>query len=400
MRDNDPSASEAAQSPLKTVDFGRVEAAIEAIRAGKMVILLDDSERENEGDLAMAAELVSPEAINFMARYGRGLVCLTLTRERVAALQLPPMASENTSTFGTAFTVSIEACRGVTTGISAADRAHTIRTAVSDGTQPRDLARPGHVFPLSAQDGGVLVRPGQTEGSVDLARLAGLKPAGVVCEIMRDDGSMARLPDLVAFAGQHRLVMLTIADLVAYRLSHESLVEQVGACEVDTDFGPFQATVFRSTIDTREALLLSRGDLASAAAPLVRVQSGCPLGESLPGVLCDCGLRLRNSLRAIAQAESGALLYLPTGGVSRTLAQCLAESAAARAAGQSCATHPRGPGGGVSTDIRHYGMGAQILRHSGLTRIRLLTNNPVRLSNLIGFGLSIDEIVPIPLDRS
>jgi len=391
--------NDTAHSDFNTVDLSRVDASIAAIRAGRMVIMLDDADRENEGDLVLAAELVSPEAINFMARFARGLVCLTLTRDRVAALQLPPMVAENTSTYGTAFTVSIEARTGVTTGISAADRSHTILTAVSDDTKPHDLVRPGHIFPLAAQNGGVLVRPGQTEGSVDLTRLAGLKPAGVICEIMRDDGSMARLPDLVAFAQQHELVMLTIADLVSYRLSHESLVDPVSSSEVATDFGPFMATAFRSTIDGREALLLSRGNLATAPSPLVRVHSGCPVGEALPGVLCDCGLRLRSALRAIAQADAGALLYLPTGNTCRSLVTSVAATAAARAAGQTCASHPRGPDGGTSTDIRHYGMGAQILRRSGLTRIRLLTNSPVRLSNLIGFGLTIDEIVPIPLDR-
>jgi len=379
----------------------RVNQALDAIRAGKMIILVDDEDRENEGDLCMAAELVTPDAVNFMATHGRGLICLTLAEEQIDKLGLPMMAVQGRGgpRLGTAFTVSIEAAEGVTTGISAADRAHTIRVAINPEVTPRDVVVPGHVFPLRARRGGVLVRTGQTEGSVDLCRLAGLKPAGVICEIMRDDGSMARLPDLIPFADQHQLVMLTIADLVAYRLGHESLVEKVGECAVDTDVGPFGAAVYRSTIDGREALLLSRGNLANSPAPLVRVHSGCPTGDALPGVLCDCGLRLRNSLHAIAQADAGVLLYLPNGTACRSLVTGLAETTTARAAGASCASHPRGPGGGVSTDIRHYGLGAQILRSAGLTRIRLLTNNPVRLSNLIGFGLIIDEIVPIPLVR-
>ncbi|MFH1811011.1 MAG: 3,4-dihydroxy-2-butanone-4-phosphate synthase [Pseudomonadota bacterium] len=378
------------------VDPRRVERAIEEIRQGRMVILVDDADRENEGDLTMAAELVTPEAINFMAKHARGLICMTMTRERAEFLQLPPMASQNTSPYGTAFTVSIEARKGVTTGISAADRAHTVRTAISDASRPDDLSRPGHMFPLVAQAGGVLVRTGQTEGSVDLARLAGLKPAGVICEIMRDDGTMARMPDLLEFARIHELLLLSIADIVAYRLEHELLVEKAADTEVDTEFGPFHATAFRSTVDDREALVLSRGDLTGAEAPLVRVHSGCCHGDPFPGALCDCGLRLRGSLQAIVDAGVGALLYLPPDLPQRSLVESVVDAAQVRRDRQVRARHPRGPQGGTSTGMRHYGMGAQILRSLGLRQIRLLSNSPIKLSNITGFGLTILDVVAIP----
>ncbi len=395
MPDSVPSASHPVID-FAAVDPHRVEQAIQKIRAGEMVILVDDADREDEGDLTMSAELVTPEAINFMAKHGRGLICVTLTTDRADYLQLPPMVSQNTSSFGTAFTVSIEAKQGVTTGISAADRAHTIRTAVSDASRPDDLARPGHVFPLTAQPGGVLVRTGQTEGSVDLARLAGLKPSGVICEIMRDDGTMARMPDLEAFAIEHDIMIVTIADLVAYRLEHELLIEKAADTEVNTEFGPFLATVYRSTVDDREALVLHRGDLLSEEAPLVRVHSGCCHGDPFPGMLCDCGLRLRGSQLAIAEAGVGALLYLPPEGDGSKIADAVADTAKARRDGAKRAKHQRGPRGGTSTGMRHYGMGAQILRSLGLGKIRLLSNSQIKLSNITGFGLTIVDVVPIP----
>lgn len=382
--------------PFEAVDPTRVDKAIAEIQAGRMVILVDDADRENEGDLTMAAELVTPEAINFMAKFGRGLICLTLNDTRIKELQLNPMVSENTSPFGTAFTVSIEAATGVTTGISAADRSHTIKTAVASTTKPEDLVRPGHVFPLRAQPGGVLVRTGQTEGSVDLARLAGLKPAGVICEIMRDDGTMARMPDLEEFAAEHNVFIISIADIVAYRMEHETLVEKCAESTVDTEYGPFSATVFHSTVDGREAMVLHQGDFASADAPLVRVHSGCSHGDAFAGVLCDCGMRLRGSLKAIAQEGVGALLYLPPEQAEMTLQQGVEQTAQARAEGRATTVHRRGPKGGTSTGMRHYGTGAQILRSLGLGRIRLLSNNRIHLPNVTGFGLSIVDVVSIP----
>jgi len=384
------------QEYASNVDPQRVEKAIEEIRAGRQVILVDDVDRENEGDLAMAAELVTPEAVNFMATHGRGLICVTLTRDRVEKLNLPPMAADNTSPYHTNFTVSIEAATGVTTGISAHDRARTILTAVSDASKPQDLVRPGHVFPLCSQPGGVLVRTGQTEGSIDLARLAGLKPAGVICEIMRDDGTMARMPDLEKFSAEHGLHIVSIADIVAYRLDHELLVERAGASTVETEFGAFTAEVYRSAVDEREALLLRRGELADSEAPLVRVHSGCCHGDPFPGALCDCGLRLRGSLQAIAEAGVGALLYLPPDVSTRSLLESVQAVERAREKGRRTAAHARGPKGGTSTGMRHYGMGAQILRAAGLRQIRLLSNTPIKLSNITGFGLNILEVVPIP----
>jgi 3,4-dihydroxy 2-butanone 4-phosphate synthase/GTP cyclohydrolase II len=397
-----PSQSTASAQLKKSFDAvnpRRVETAIAELRAGRMVIMVDDADRENEGDLVFAAELVTPEAVNFMARFGRGLICLTLDQKRIHELQLQPMVSQNTSPYGTAFTVSIEARQGVTTGISAADRAHTILTAVSDASKPEDLVRPGHVFPLCAQPGGVLVRVGQTEGSVDLARLAGLKPAGVICEVMREDGSMARMPDLEAFAIEHKLVIVSVADLVAYRLEHELLVKKTAETEVDTEFGPFQAAVFRSTVDTKEAMILYRGDFSSVDSPLVRVHSGCLHGDAFPGVLCDCGLKLRGSLAAIANAGVGAVLYLPAESAEQTLTEALEATAQARSEGEATAGHSQGPGGGTSIGMRHYGMGAQILRAVGLGRIRLLSNSAIKLSNITGFGLTIVDVVPIPLQQ-
>jgi 3,4-dihydroxy 2-butanone 4-phosphate synthase/GTP cyclohydrolase II len=378
----------------------RVRRALEAMRDGSLVILVDDEDRENEGDLTLAAERISPEAINFMAKEGRGLICLTLTDERLKKLDLPLMVKENESGFGTAFTVSIEAKTGVTTGISAADRARTIEAAVDDDARPDDLVRPGHVFPLRAQPGGVLVRTGQTEGSVDLARLAGLKPAGVICEILNDDGTMARLPDLVKFAERHDLMVVSVADIIAYRLEHESLVEKKTEVTVDTPHGKLRAIAYRSTVDDKEALALVKGtdeELASADAPLVRVHSGDPLTDVFGGILDQGGLMLQGALKAVAEAPCGVILYLPRPPEPIQFVAALRALESAQERGEGLPTKVRAPQG-QSPVIRHYGTGAQILRMLGLKRIRLLTNNPVRLNAARGFGIEIVEKVRIPLD--
>src|SRR5512133_352540 len=288
-----------------------IEEAIEDIRQGKMVILVDDEDRENEGDLTMAAEMVTPEAINFMARFGRGLICLTLTPEKCDTLRLPPMVSANTSSFGTAFTVSIEAKKGVTTGISAADRAHTILTAVADGCKAEDLARPGHIFPLRARSGGVLVRTGQTEGSVDLARLAGLKPAGVICEIMNDDGTMSRMPELRKFALEHGLKICTVADLVAYRMKHEFLVRRAADAQLPSRFGgDWRAIAFENDVDRLDHLALVKGTIDPKEPVLVRVHSECLTGDVLGSLRCDCGEQLHRAMEMIEREGRGVILYM------------------------------------------------------------------------------------------
>lgn len=384
--------------------IARVRRALDEIRAGKAVILVDDEDRENEGDLCFAAEKVTPELINFMAREGRGLICLTLTDDRLKQLDLPLMVKENQSGFGTAFTISIEAKTGVTTGISAADRARTVEVAIDDATRPDDLVRPGHVFPLRAQPGGVLVRTGQTEGSVDLARLAGLKPAGVICEILKDDGSMARLPDLVEFAERHDLIVVSVADIIAYRLEHESLVDKGAECRVDTPFGPFRAMAFRSVVDDREALAFVRGtdeELRAASeageAPLVRVHSGDPLTDVFGGILDQGGLMLRGALKQVAEAGLGVILYLPRAPEPMRFVDALKALEEARAEGRGLPVKDRAPKGD-SPVMRHYGTGAQILRSLGLGRVRLLTNNPVRLNAARGFGIEVVGTAPIDLD--
>ena len=382
----------------------RVHRALRDFRDGKAVILVDDEDRENEGDLCFAAEKVTPELINFMAKEGRGLICLTMTDERLRQLDLPLMVKQNQSGFGTAFTVSIEAKTGVTTGISAADRARTIEVALAEETRPEDLVRPGHVFPLRAQPGGVLVRTGQTEGSVDLARLAGLKPAGVICEILKDDGSMARMPDLVRFAEVHDVMVVSVADIIAYRLEHESLVTKGAESVVDTPHGPFRAIAYRSVVDDREALALVRGsdeELAAASetgiAPLVRVHSGDPLTDVFGGILDQGGLMLQGALREVGQAGLGVILYLPRAPEPIRFVDALKAIEESRAAGQGLPVKDRAPKGD-SPVMRHYGTGAQILRSLGLTKVRLLTNNPVRLNAARGFGIDIVGREPIRLD--
>jgi 3,4-dihydroxy 2-butanone 4-phosphate synthase/GTP cyclohydrolase II len=374
--------------------FQRVLRAIDEIRAGRMVILVDDEDRENEGDLTMAAEKVTPEAINFMARHGRGLICLTLTEERIARLQLPMMVADNRAPMGTAFTVSIEARHNVSTGISAQDRATTIRTAVARDARPEDLVSPGHVFPLKARRGGVLVRTGQTEGSVDLARLAGLEPAGVICEIMRDDGQMARMPDLERFAEHHGLLIVSIAELIDYRLQNERLVRRISSGTLRPDIAPapveFAAHVFASDVEDTEYLALVAGDPAAAAARgdsvLVRVQSMCPVGDVFASRACDCHWQLEEALRAIAAEGCGVFLYVHprsrTSLVSTFQAHVL-HLVSSRSEGAS------------PSPLRDFGLGAQVLADLGVRKIRLLSNNPKKIAGIGGYGIEVVARVPI-----
>jgi 3,4-dihydroxy 2-butanone 4-phosphate synthase / GTP cyclohydrolase II len=376
----------------------RVERAVEEIRAGRILILVDDEDRENEGDLCMAAERVTPEAINFMARYGRGLICLSLTPQRCDDLGLQLMVSPgaNRSQFGTAFTVSIEARHGVTTGISAADRATTIRTAIAPNARPDDLVTPGHVFPLRAQVGGVLVRTGQTEGSVDLARMAGMEPAGVICEIMNEDGTMARMHDLEAFAERHGIMRLSVADLIQYRLARESLVERVESGVMCPAFdgvsNEFRAYVYRTAVQDTQFLALCLGEFSPQDEVLVRVHAAC-FGDALNSRSCDCGALLRESLRQIEREGRGVFLYVLPGCLD--LRSQFATHVLHRTLPQRADAVDRPP-----PAIRGFGLGAQVLVHLGLRRIRLLTNNPKRMAGLAGYGLEITDRVPIPIQET
>ncbi len=369
----------------------RVNGAIADIRAGRMVILVDDEDRENEGDLTMAAQFASPEAINFMATHGRGLICVTLTEEHIARLSLPMMAAPGRSgpSLGTAFTVSVEARTGVTTGISAADRAHTIRVAASPECRPEELVTPGHIFPLRARAGGVLVRTGQTEGSVDLARLAGLNPGGVICEIMKEDGSMARMPDLEIFAKKHGLRIVTIADLIQYRLQTERLVRRVetGAIDLDETGNRWTVTAYQSSTDARQFVALTLGTLRPSEPTLCRMHSGSIIGDVFASTPRDGGRNLREAIRCIEAEKSGVIVYLPP------RLSPAAEIAQLTAPGEAPREEPaHGPD---DSPLREFGIGAQILADLGLNKIRLLTNNPRKIAGLSGFGLQVVESVPL-----
>ncbi|MBW1886886.1 MAG: bifunctional 3,4-dihydroxy-2-butanone-4-phosphate synthase/GTP cyclohydrolase II [Deltaproteobacteria bacterium] len=370
----------------------KIEEVLEDLRQGKMIILVDDEDRENEGDLTMAAEKVTPEAINFMAKYGRGLICLSLDSDIVDRLRLPLMVYDNRTPFKTAFTVSIEAGSGVTTGISAADRSHTILTAVGDNARPEDLIQPGHVFPLRARRGGVLFRTGQTEGSVDLARLAGLKPAGVICEIMNDDGTMARMPDLDKFAQKHDLKIATVADVIAYRMRKESFVQQAAETVLPTPFGEFKAIAFVNDIDDYEHLALVKGEIDPDKEVLVRVHSQCLTGDVFGSFRCDCGSQLEKALEMIQDEGLGVILYMQQEGRGIGLANKL-KAYALQDKGRD--TVEANQELGFDPDLRDYGVGAQILAALGIRKMRLMTNNPRKIIGLEGYGLEIKGRVPI-----
>ncbi len=370
-----------------------IEQAIEDIKNGKMVILVDDEDRENEGDLTMAAQAVTPESINFMATHGRGLICLSLDSRIADKLDLPMMVDHNTSQYGTGFTVSIEAKRGVTTGISAADRATTILTAVADETGPNDIARPGHVFPLRARDGGVMVRIGQTEGSVDLARLAGLKPAGVICEIMNDDGTMARMPSLEKFAQKHGIGICTVADLVKYRLKTESFVKRAAETVIPTRVGgEFRIIAYENDIDNLTHIALVKGEIDSQKDILVRVHSECMTGDIFSSLRCDCQDQLRRAMKMVNEEGCGVILYLRQEGRGIGLVNKLKAYEYQR---QGLDTVQANEKLGFSADLRDYGVGAQMLVDLGVRKMRLLTNNPKKMVGLEGYGLSVVEQVPI-----
>jgi 3,4-dihydroxy 2-butanone 4-phosphate synthase / GTP cyclohydrolase II len=374
--------------------FCDVETALEEFRAGRMIVVVDDEDRENEGDLTLAAEASTPEAINFMAKYGRGLICLAMTPERLDYLRLSPMADENTSMFGTAFTQSIDATakHGVTTGISAHDRAATIKLAIDPATRPADLARPGHIFPLRARKGGVLVRAGQTEAAVDLARLAGMVPAGVICEIMNEDGSMARVPDLLKFCREHNLKMLTVAELIRYRMHHERYVHRVGEALLPTRHGDFRMVAYQSEIDGESHVALIKGDIEHAPGPvMVRMHSHCLVGDVFGATWCDCNSNVRQSLEHIAGEGLGALIYLHQRSQGFSVEKIADKNVLTFHRDQPNPT----PDAQRKTQ-RDVGIGAQILLDLGLKHIRVLTNHPRKVAALEGFGISIVEQIPIP----